>query len=123
MLILCEKPSVAKAFAHTLHCAAHKGFYHTGNMTIAYCVGHLFELCPPEYYNPAYKIWDIRGLPILPEKFAYRKKSGVKAQAGCVLALLKAHITEIYPLTVTLRLFRTGINIFLIPCCWKITMP
>jgi DNA topoisomerase-3 len=94
MLILCEKPSVAKEFAHALSCAPNKGFYRSGNLVVTYCVGHLFELCPPEHYNPIYKKWDIQNLPIIPDTFVYQGKPEVKEQTACVITLVKEHITD-----------------------------
>jgi DNA topoisomerase-3 len=59
MLILCEKPSVARDFAEALGCKGKRGYYQNKNITITYCVGHLFELAKPESYHPSYKIWDV----------------------------------------------------------------
>ncbi len=58
ILILTEKPSVAKTFAEAL------GAKKTGeatyknekeNITITHCIGHLVEAYTPEDYKPAYK--------------------------------------------------------------------
>jgi DNA topoisomerase-3 len=92
MLILCEKPSVAKEFAGVLGCRPEKGYYRNGQcLYITYCVGHLFELQSPDFYDPAYKKWNLDDLPIIPERFTYKTIDSVKEQAGCVLRLLKAH--------------------------------
>jgi DNA topoisomerase-3 len=91
MLILCEKPSVAKDFAKALGASGKKGCYVSGGTVIAYCVGHLFELCPPEAYDPKYKKWSLPDLPIIPSQFMYRKNESTKGQAALVIDLLKRH--------------------------------
>jgi hypothetical protein len=52
MLILCEKPSVARDFAEALGCGGKNGYYQNEIVTVTYCVGHLFELAKPEHYHP-----------------------------------------------------------------------
>jgi DNA topoisomerase-3 len=94
MLILCEKPSVAKEFAGVLTCESKKGYYRNNDVIITYCIGHLFELCAPESYNPAYKSWDTNQLPIIPSVFHYVKIPEVSAQTDIVLSLLKEHIKD-----------------------------
>jgi DNA topoisomerase-3 len=91
MLILCEKPSVAKDFARALDCSFKGGCYQNNAITITNCVGHLFELCPPEAYNPAYQKWDMIDLPIIPEQFKYKQIEALKKQTALVLSLVKKH--------------------------------
>jgi DNA topoisomerase-3 len=94
MLILCEKPSVAKEFAKALDCGQGKGYYQNTDTVITYCIGHLFELCNPDYYDPKYKSWTIDDLPIIPQRFDYKKIDGVQGQAALVIELLKKHIND-----------------------------
>jgi DNA topoisomerase-3 len=94
MLIVCEKPSVAKDFAQTLGCGGGKGYYGKGDTVITYCVGHLFELCAPESYNPEFKKWRLEDLPIIPHEWRYERKAEVSEQAECVINLLKRHATD-----------------------------
>lgn len=91
MLILCEKPSVAKEFARALGCGGKKGRYENGDTVITYCVGHLFELCGPEGYNAGFKKWRAEDLPIIPLAWRYERIEGVAEQAEHVLSLLKEH--------------------------------
>jgi DNA topoisomerase-3 len=72
MLILCEKPSVARDFAEALGCGGRRGYYQNEEATVTYCVGHLFELAKPECYDPSCKVWDVTKLPIIPETFRYK---------------------------------------------------
>jgi DNA topoisomerase-3 len=94
MLILCEKPSVAKDFARALGAAGKKGYYQGGDTVITYCVGHLFELFPPEGYDPKYKKWSLENLPIIPPSFRYRLNESTADQAECVLQLLHGHAQD-----------------------------
>ena len=91
MLILCEKPSVARDFAAALGASPKKGFFECNAAVITYCVGHLFELCDPEDYDPKYKKWALDALPIIPDKFRYHMNPGTHDQARLVLDLLKKH--------------------------------
>jgi DNA topoisomerase-3 len=91
MLILCEKPSVARDFASALGAVPKKGFFEGNGYIVTYCVGHLFELWNPEDYDPKYKKWSLETLPIIPEVFKYGMNSGTSEQAKLVLGLLKKH--------------------------------
>jgi len=91
MLVLCEKPSVAKDFAAFFKASYKKGYYESPGAVIAYCVGHLYELLPPEGYDPKYKKWALEDLPIVPAPFAYRAIESVSDQAVTVLKLLQRH--------------------------------
>jgi DNA topoisomerase-3 len=94
MLILCEKPSVARDFAEALGCGGKRGYYQNEIATITYCVGHLFELAKPECYNPSYKVWDVTKLPIIPETFRYKPIPDVASQTDIVLSLIRKHIHD-----------------------------
>ncbi|MDR0513417.1 MAG: hypothetical protein LBG93_10045, partial [Treponema sp.] len=94
MLILCEKPSVARDFATVLGASGKKGCYQSGDITITYCVGHLFEPLPPDGYDPKYKKWTVEDLPIIPNKFCYRMSDSTAEQARVVIDLLKRHAAD-----------------------------
>jgi DNA topoisomerase-3 len=72
MLILYEKPSVARDFAEALGCEGRCGYYQNDKVTITYCIGYLFELAKPECYHSSYKVWDVTELPIIPDKSRYK---------------------------------------------------
>jgi DNA topoisomerase-3 len=91
MLVLCEKPSVAKDFAAALGADGKKGFYEGTDLVITYCVGHLYEPLPPEGYDPKYKKWSAGDLPVIPPEFRYRVNEPVAEQAALVTRLLKRH--------------------------------
>ena len=89
MLILAEKPSVAKDFASALGCSFRSGIFTDGKTEITNCKGHLFTLQNPELYDPKFKSW--REIPIIPEDFQYIKNESTKAQTELVLAMLNKH--------------------------------
>ena len=86
MLILTEKPSVAKDFASALGCTFASGVYKNSNTTITNCIGHLFELEEPNFYG--------EGFPIIPNEFKYRINQKVEKQAKLVVSLLKSHKSD-----------------------------
>jgi DNA topoisomerase-3 len=91
MLILCEKPSVAGDFAEALGCEGRRGYYQNKNITITYCVGHLFEPAKPESYHPSYRVWDVTQLPIIPDTFRYKPIPDAASQTDIVLSLIRKH--------------------------------
>ena len=86
MLILTEKPNVAKDFADALGCKKDGGAYKGGDTTIINCIGHLFELEDPSHYG--------MDIPIVPGRFEYRANPKVEKQAKFVVSMLKAHKSD-----------------------------
>ena len=69
MLVLAEKPSVARDIARVLNC--HKkgnGFIEGDKYIITWALGHLVTLADPEEYNKKYKTWNLEDLPMLPNE-------------------------------------------------------
>ncbi|MDO4647319.1 MAG: DNA topoisomerase 3 [Eubacteriales bacterium] len=67
-LVIAEKPSVAMALAKVLGADHRNDGYLEGNgYIVSWCVGHLVELAPPEYYNENLAKWRYEDLPILPQ--------------------------------------------------------
>ena len=89
MLILTEKSSVANDFALALNCPKRTGYFSDGKIEIAYCVGHLFKLQDPEFYEARFKSWN--EIPCIPKQFCYAINESVSKQAHIVLELLKKH--------------------------------
>ncbi|MCG8417199.1 MAG: DNA topoisomerase 3 [Proteobacteria bacterium] len=72
-LIIAEKPSVGRDIARVVGARTRRDGYLEGkDFWVAWCVGHLAELCEPHEYNPAWKSWSPRLLPILPDRFKVR---------------------------------------------------
>jgi DNA topoisomerase-3 len=88
-LVITEKPSVARDIAAVLGgCTDHEGWFENDDFVVTFAVGHLFELLPPEEVDPVYKRWTLDNLPILPERFSYRPKSGQSDRIRTIKKLL-----------------------------------
>jgi len=69
VLVLAEKPSVARDIARVLKCNQNgNGFISGQRYIVTWALGHLVTLADPEVYNPKYKTWNLEDLPMLPEK-------------------------------------------------------
>lgn len=73
ILIVAEKPDVGRTIAAALlgtpfsGMGPHRGTLPTGEeLTVTTARGHLFELAPPEAYDPKYAGWVVHDLPITP---------------------------------------------------------
>jgi DNA topoisomerase III len=84
MLILTEKPSVAKAFADALGVSRKENYYENNEYCIVNALGHLLEDYSPEDYDPALKKWDIETLPIIPEQVKFKAVEKTKSQLAIV---------------------------------------
>lgn len=71
LLVIAEKPSVAKDLAKALGGFKQdkKGYFERADMVITSALGHLVELYMPDDFDPKYRYWSLKNLPILPEKF------------------------------------------------------
>ncbi|MGN1392646.1 MAG: DNA topoisomerase III [Succinivibrionaceae bacterium] len=91
-LYICEKPSQGRDLAKNLHLSnKQEGFITntTGTISVTWCMGHLLELYLPDDYNDLYKKWDIRNLPIIPDKWKYHIKKNCKKQLDTITKLIK----------------------------------
>ena len=68
VVVLAEKPSVAKSIAAVLKADERKGGFFIGNgYIVTWCLGHLLELAAPDAYGKQYAKWRYEDLPIIPE--------------------------------------------------------
>ncbi|MBR6781149.1 MAG: DNA topoisomerase III, partial [Clostridia bacterium] len=68
-LVLTEKPSVARDIARVLGCKSKgEGCIIGPQYIVTWALGHLVTLADPEAYDDRYKRWDMKDLPMLPEK-------------------------------------------------------
>ncbi len=90
-LVIAEKPSVAADLARVLPGTyrQHEGYWEGPDRLIAWAVGHLLELAEPEDYDPELKTWQLRSLPILPQEFRRKARSGQKKQLNLLRKLAK----------------------------------
>ena len=97
ILVLAEKPSVARDIARMLGVSGRgKGFLEGEGIKVSWCHGHMAELVEPAHYDAAWKVWALNRLPMLPEQFALQVRSGAKEQFAVLRKLLRAKgITEV----------------------------
>jgi DNA topoisomerase-3 len=98
-MILCiaEKPSVAKDIALVIGAKQrHDGFYEGNGYWVSWTFGHLCTLKEPHDYKESWKFWDLKDLPILPDKFGIKliDDNGVKRQFATIEKLV-ASCTEV----------------------------
>jgi len=84
MIILTEKPSVARAFADALGVPRKDNFWENKDYCIVNALGHLLEDCLPEDYDPALKKWSLEGLSIIPDIVKYRVIEKTKHQLDVI---------------------------------------
>ena len=69
ILVLTEKPSVARDIAKVLKCTQKgKGYIEGSRHIITWALGHLITLAQPEAYGKQYQAWRIEDLPMLPKR-------------------------------------------------------
>ena len=88
-LIITEKPSVARDIAAALGgFREEEGYWESDRQLLTFAVGHLFELLEPDELDPAYKRWTLDTLPILPQEFKLKPKSGQAERIRTIKKLL-----------------------------------
>lgn len=90
ILVITEKPSVAREYAQILSVSGGKrdGYIEDNNYIISWCVGHLITMSYPEKYDESLKKWSLNTLPFLPKEYKYEVISNVKKQYEIVKSLL-----------------------------------
>ena len=71
-LIIAEKPSVAADLVKVLGAKTFKketAYYESDSTIVSHAIGHLVGIADPKDINEKYKAWDMKTLPMLPEKF------------------------------------------------------
>src|SRR3954449_12289793 len=87
-LVIAEKPSVAGDFAKALgKFERHGDYFENDQYVISSAVGHLFEIEPPEGYEPARGKWNF--FPSLPPHFALKTIDKNANRAALLRKLLK----------------------------------
>jgi len=97
ILVIAEKPSVSRDIAGVLGCRLRRNGYLEGDKHIVtWAVGHLATLKMPEEYDPAYKRWKMKDLPIIPEKMLLKPVEKTKEQYEVVKKLMNSgEVSEI----------------------------
>lgn len=87
IVVLAEKPAVARDIAAVVGATSKKDGYYEGNgYAVTYAFGHLVTLAEPEEMNPAWgKPWRVSQLPMLPTDWKYR----ITEKAGHQYSVIK----------------------------------
>ncbi len=90
MLVVCEKPSVARALGNAMNCKKNgKGYIEGKDQVITWCLGHLVETAQAAAYGDEYIKWCYESLPIIPEKWKYEIRNETKNQFKVIRELMK----------------------------------
>ncbi len=80
---------MARDFASALGVRGRRnGFLEGNGFVITWAVGHLLELSQPAQYDARWRRWDLRTLPILPDRVVYRPIAQVEDQLRVIQSLL-----------------------------------
>lgn len=93
-MIVCiaEKPSVARDIAEVLGARTKKDGYIEGNgYQVTWTFGHLCTLKEPHEYTPAWKVWSLGSLPMIPPRFGIKliNYSGIERQFHIIEGLMQ----------------------------------
>lgn len=70
LLVIAEKPSVARDIARVLKCNKNgNGVIEGDKYAVTWGLGHLVTLADPEDYDKKYKEWKMEDLPMMPDQF------------------------------------------------------
>lgn len=70
-LVIAEKPDMGRNIAAVIEPRAknNRTYLEGEQYIITWAIGHLVGLAEPDAYDPKYKRWNLRDLPIIPEQF------------------------------------------------------
>ena len=91
-LYIAEKPSVARDIAEVLGARTKKDGYIEGNgYQVTWTFGHLCTLKEPHEYTPAWKVWSLGSLPMIPPRFGIKliNDSGIERQFHIIEGLMQ----------------------------------
>ncbi|MBS0638005.1 MAG: DNA topoisomerase 3, partial [Verrucomicrobia bacterium] len=90
IVVLTEKPSVARDIAAHLGAKArHDGYFEGKGYQVTWAFGHLISLKEPDDYDPSLKKWSLQTLPFVPANFELKvvDDKGVQKQFGIIKKL------------------------------------
>ena len=94
IVVLAEKPSVARELGAALGADTRKDGYLEGHgYRVTWAIGHLVGLAQPEEINPAWKAWSRDTLPMLPAEFPLVVLDKTRNQYRIVERLLRDRTT------------------------------
>ncbi|MGZ9584194.1 DNA topoisomerase 3 [Paenibacillus marinisediminis] len=91
ILVLAEKPDMGRTIAQVIEPRARKHRTHMegDRYIITWAIGHLLTLAEPDSYDPKYKRWNFRDLPIMPDSFSIVASRNTKEQLKVIGELAK----------------------------------
>ncbi len=91
VVVVAEKPSVARDVARVLGASQRaEGYLHGNGYEVTWAVGHLLRLAEPDEIRPEWKRWTREQLPLLPAEWPLKVAEETKAQFAVVNRLLAA---------------------------------
>jgi DNA topoisomerase-3 len=91
LLVVAEKPSVARDIAEVLGARIRaEGYFRGAQHLVTWAIGHLVALAEPHEMNPAWKKWRLQDLPLLPAAWPLVVAEATRAQFDVVRRLLVA---------------------------------
>lgn len=90
-LVIAEKPDMGRNIAAVIEPRAknNRSYLEGEQYIITWAIGHLVSLAEPDAYDPKYKRWNIRDLPIIPEQFRIVPNPKTKDQLKVIGDLAK----------------------------------
>jgi DNA topoisomerase-3 len=90
ILVLAEKPSVARDLAAALGARARReGYFEGSGYRVTWAIGHLVGLAQPHEINPSWRTWLQATLPMLPREYPLVVLNDGRAQYRIVERLLR----------------------------------
>ncbi|AHC18415.1 MULTISPECIES: DNA topoisomerase III [Paenibacillus] len=90
VLVLAEKPSVAREIARVMGSREkHKSYIEGPQYVVTWALGHLVGLAEPEDYDSKYATWNLEDLPILPKSSKLKVLRESNHQFKAVQQLMK----------------------------------
>lgn len=90
IVVLTEKPSVARDIAAFLGAGKrHEGYFEGNGYQVTWAFGHLIALKEPEDYDPQLKKWTLSTLPFIPNQFELKivEDKGIRKQFSIIKKL------------------------------------
>lgn len=95
ILVIAEKPSVARDYARVLKCSERgDGCLIGEDYIVSWAVGHLIELCEPDKYDERFKRWNYGDLPIIPPEMKLQVIRGNGKQFQILKKLMNSKETS-----------------------------
>ncbi|MFC7680062.1 DNA topoisomerase 3 [Paenibacillus sp. GCM10028914] len=90
-LVIAEKPDMGRNIAAVIEPRAknNRTYLEGEQYIVTWAIGHLVGLAEPDAYDPKYKRWNIRDLPIIPEQFRIVPNPKTKDQLKVIGELAK----------------------------------